>query len=159
MLALLAGWKSWLDSLASQCGWKITSDNRIVLNLNCFRQDAKCAPQRNRGFRLLSLTSLNISINHTRFLSYNGSERIWLGWDIKMKNKGGSNMESLSGKLFVMIRQTEKYWITDYLSLFFGSYFSIALQSKTSLPGRQARSRADKPFWMIFFDVIRLICL
>ncbi len=30
-------------------------------------------------------------------------------------------------------------------SVFFGSYFSIALQTKTSLPGRQARSKADNP--------------
>jgi len=31
-------------------------------------------------------------------------------------------------------------------SLFFGSYFSIAPQTKTSLPGRRARSKADKRF-------------
>jgi hypothetical protein len=31
-------------------------------------------------------------------------------------------------------------------SLFFGNYFSIALQTKTSLPGGQARSKAGNPF-------------
>ncbi len=36
-------------------------------------------------------------------------------------------------------------------SVFFGSYFSIALQTKISLPGRQARSKADNPVWIIFF--------
>ncbi len=44
-------------------------------------------------------------------------------------------------------------------SVFFGSYLCSTLKRKKSPPGRRARSKADNPFWMVFFNVIQLICL
>ena len=52
---------------------------------------------------------------------------------------------TLFASLYCGIRTFQK------TSLFFGSYFPIALQTKISLPGGQARSRADNRFWMVIF--------